>query len=67
MKKESTLLDPGSRDFVYDEVDEYEDERDRLSLSRAHALMARPRPQRVHILSLFSHTFPVYTFFFSSI
>lgn len=41
--KESSLLDPSSRGFVYDEVDDYEDERDRLSLSRAQVLMARPK------------------------
>lgn len=41
--KESSLLDPSSRGFVYDEVDDFEDERDRLSLSRAQALMARPK------------------------
>lgn len=49
MSKKSSLLDPSSRGFVYDEVDDYEDERDRLSLSRAQALMARPRASKVNL------------------
>lgn len=48
-EKESSLLDPSSRDFVYDEVDDFEDERDRLSLSKAQALMARQRAPKVSL------------------
>ncbi|KAG0719280.1 Something about silencing protein 10 [Chionoecetes opilio] len=48
----SSLLDPTSRGFVFDEVDDFEDERDRLSLSRAQALMARPRAQKEQVLGI---------------
>lgn len=50
--KESSLIDPSSRGFVYDEVDDYEDERDRLSLSRAQALMARPKVSKEQVLGI---------------
>lgn len=51
-KEESALLDPNSRDFVYDEVDEYEDECDRLALSKAQAMMARPRATKEQVLGI---------------
>uniref|UniRef100_A0A0P4VR84 Sas10 C-terminal domain-containing protein n=1 Tax=Scylla olivacea TaxID=85551 RepID=A0A0P4VR84_SCYOL len=50
--KESSRLDPSSRDFVYDEVDQFEDERDRLSLSKAQALMAQSKAPKEQVLGI---------------
>ncbi|MPC22862.1 something about silencing protein 10-like [Portunus trituberculatus] len=52
LAKGSSLLNPASRDFVYDEVDQFEEDRDRLSLSKAQALMARPRASKEQVLGI---------------
>lgn len=47
----SSLLDPESRGFVYDEVDDYEDETDMLALTKARKLMGNKSSSRVRLCS----------------
>lgn len=47
----SSLLDPESRGFVYDEVDDYEDETDMLALTKARKMMGSKSSSRVRLNS----------------
>lgn len=44
---ESSLIDPSSRGYVYDEVDDFEDERDKNVLNLTKRLMARKEGSKV--------------------
>ncbi|KAG7166229.1 something about silencing protein 10-like [Homarus americanus] len=47
-----TLLDPESRSFVYDEVDDFEDDQDNLALSKARKLMSKKKEPKEQVLGI---------------
>lgn len=50
--EKASLLNPESRDFVYDEVDDFEDDRDRSALSTAKRLMAKGKESHEQVLGI---------------
>lgn len=51
---ENTLIDPSSRGYVYDEVDDFEDEKDKNVLGLTKRLMARNESSKVrHVIGFF--------------
>lgn len=49
---ESALLDPSDRNYIYDEINEFEDNRDLVSLETAKKLMERRGPSREQVLGI---------------
>ncbi|XP_042885518.1 something about silencing protein 10-like [Penaeus japonicus] len=49
---ESSLIDPSSRGYVYDEVDDFEDERDKNVLNLTKRLMARKEGSKEQVLGI---------------
>nr|XP_053626158.1 something about silencing protein 10-like [Cherax quadricarinatus] len=48
----SSLLNPEERGYIYDEVDDFEDDQDRLALSMAKKLMARKETSYEQVLGI---------------
>ncbi|XP_037773829.1 mitotic apparatus protein p62-like [Penaeus monodon] len=49
---ENTLIDPSSRGYVYDEVDDFEDEKDKNVLGLTKRLMARNESSKEQVLGI---------------
>ncbi|XP_068226082.1 LOW QUALITY PROTEIN: something about silencing protein 10-like [Palaemon carinicauda] len=49
---ETALLDPSDRKFIYDEINDFEDNRDLVSLETAKKLMNRKKPSREQVLAI---------------
>ncbi|XP_064084332.1 something about silencing protein 10-like [Macrobrachium nipponense] len=49
---ESALLDPTDRNYIYDEINDFEDNRDLVSLETAKKLMERRGPSREQVLGI---------------